>query len=90
MGFSVYALEVSTRARELWPELTGGEYGVVLLTEHVFEAVEDLVQAFVDLPLPAITVIPAAGGEGGLGQARLDAAIERALGTKAFTGEEDG
>ena len=90
LGFSVYDLEVSAQAREAWPRLVGGEYGVVLLTEAVFEAVEDLVQEASDSPLPAITVIPGAGSEGGLGQARLDGAIERALGTKAFIREEDG
>lgn len=90
LGFSVYALEVPTQARQIWPDLISGGYGVVLVTEAVFEVVEDLVQQGTDRPLPAITVIPGAGSEGGVGQARLDAAIERALGTKALIREEDG
>jgi vacuolar-type H+-ATPase subunit F/Vma7 len=89
LGFAVWALEAPTQAREIWPELIDGQYGVVLLTEEVFDAVGDLAGARVDEPLPAIAVIPGAGSEGGLGQARIDAAIVRALGTKAFIREED-
>ncbi len=89
LGFAVWALEVPAQAHDIWPELVGGQYGVVLLTEEVFEEVGDRVRARVDEPLPAVTVIPGAGSEGGLGQARIDAAIERALGTKAFLREED-
>ncbi|HSW41085.1 MAG TPA: V-type ATP synthase subunit F [Patescibacteria group bacterium] len=89
LGFAVYALEVPTQAREVWPELSSGAYGVVLLTEEVLGAVGDLVRELGATPLPAVTVIPGAGGEGGLGQARLDQAIVRALGTRAFIRDED-
>ncbi len=90
LGFSVFAVEAPTLAREAWSELVGGEYGVVLVTEGVYRHIEDLVVARADEMVPAITVIPGAGSTGGVGQARLDAAIERALGTKAFIREEDG
>jgi len=89
LGFSVFAIEEPAQARELWPELMGGEYGVVLLTEAVHEEVSELVTEHADELVPAVTVIPGAGSKGGVGQARLDAAIERALGTKAFIREED-
>jgi vacuolar-type H+-ATPase subunit F/Vma7 len=90
LGFAVFAVEAPAQARGLWPRLGGGEYGVVLLTEEIFEATADLVRAGRDAPLPAVTVIPGAWTEGGAAQARLDAAIERALGTKAYAREQDG
>jgi len=34
-----------------------------------------------------VTVIPGAGSAGGVGKAKLDGAIERALGTTAFAAE---
>ncbi len=89
LGFAVFAVETPSEAREVWPELTGGEYGVVLLTEKVHEEISEMVAEHSDEIIPAVTVIPGAGSKGGVGQARLDAAIERALGTKAFIREED-
>ena len=88
LGFAVYALEEPSQARDLWPELSSGAYGVVLLNDEVLGVVGDLVRELGAAPLPAVTVIPGAGGQGGLGQARLDQAIVRALGTRAFTREE--
>ncbi len=90
LGFAVFPLAVPSAARGIWGELVGGEYAAVLVTEAVFEEIEDLIAAQADVPLPAVTVIPGAGSAGGVGQAKIDAAIERALGTKVFIREEDG
>lgn len=88
-GFTVFAVEPAGAARELWDELTAGEYAVVLVTEPVFAAVSDLAAGIVDASVPALTVIPGAGSGGGVGQEKLDRAIERALGTTVFIREED-
>lgn len=90
LGFAVFALAVPSAARPLWDELISGQYAVVLLTETVYEEIADLVAANADVPLPAVTVIPGAGSDGGVGQAKIDAAIERALGTKITIREEEG
>lgn len=82
LGFATFPVTVSAETRALWPELVGGRFAVVLLTEIAYEDVADLLAERVDEPLPVISVIPGAGGEGGRAGKRLDAAIERALGTK--------
>jgi V/A-type H+/Na+-transporting ATPase subunit F len=89
LGFAVFALGAPAEARELWPRLTGGEYGVVLVTEPVYEEIDDLVAGVADEALPAVTVIPGAGSEGGVGEKKLARAIERALGTTVPIREED-
>ena len=89
LGFAVFPLAVPSAARGIWGELTGDEYAAVLVTEAVYAEIEDLIAAHADVPLPAVTVIPGAGSAGGMGQAKIDAAIERALGTKVFIREED-
>ncbi len=90
LGFAVFPVEVPAAARDLWAELAGGEYGVVFVTEPVYEAVKDLVRETADRPVPAVTVIPGAGSAGGVGQAKIDRAIERALGTTVPVREEEG
>jgi len=89
LGVAVFAVEDPSSARELWAELTGGEYGVVFVTEPVYAAVSDLAAQLADRPVPALTVIPGAGSPGGVGREKLDRAIVRALGTTAFLGSED-
>ena len=88
LGFAVFPVERPAEARDIWPRLVGGEYGVVFVTEPVYEATEDLVATTADKPLPAVTVIPSVGSPGGVGQAKIARAIERALGTKMLIGEE--
>jgi len=39
--------------------------------------------------VPAVTVIPGIGTAGGVGGAKIDRAIERALGTKVMFGDEE-
>ena len=89
LGFAVFPLERPQDARELWDELTGGAYSVVFVTEPVYSAIEDLAAQMADKPLPAVTVIPGVGSAGGVGEAKLARAIERALGTTALIGEEE-
>ncbi|MCE5202905.1 MAG: V-type ATP synthase subunit F [Coriobacteriales bacterium] len=88
LGFAVFAVRRPQDARELWSEVSGGEYGVVFVTEPVYEALGDLIAQSADSPVPAVTVIPGAGNPGGVGEAKLTRAIERALGTTVLTREE--
>lgn len=90
LGFAVFALDDPTAARGLWPRLSGGEFGVVFVTDAVYEALGDLLQDVRDAAFPAVTVIPGAGGAGSAGEARLARAIERALGTTVPFGSEEG
>ncbi len=89
LGFAVFPVERAEEARDLWPELVGGEYGVVFVTEPVFAAVEDLAAEAIDRPIPAVTIIPGAGSGGGVGGAKINRAIERALGTSMLIREEE-
>ncbi|MDP2401584.1 MAG: V-type ATP synthase subunit F [Actinomycetota bacterium] len=89
LGFEVFAVQQAGEARDLWPRVAGGTHAIVFVTEPVFEAVADLAAESTDLPIPAVTVIPGAGSPGGVGQHKIDRAIERALGTTALIREED-
>ncbi len=89
LGFATFIVRRPEDARELWNELAGGDYAVVLVTEPVWAQIADLAAAVLDSAVPAITVIPGAGSSGGVGQEKLDRAIERALGTTVLIREED-
>ena len=89
LGYAVFAVERPEEARTHWTELSGGEYAVVFVTEPVYTEIADLVAEVADKPVPAVTVIPGVGSAGGVGGAKLERAIERALGTKMPVKTED-
>ncbi|MDZ4063449.1 MAG: V-type ATP synthase subunit F [Coriobacteriia bacterium] len=89
LGFAVFAVGEPADARGLWRDLSSGKYAVVFVTEPVWDAISDLAAEVLDKAVPAVTVIPGAGSPGGLGQKKLDRAIERALGTTLLIREED-
>jgi len=82
LGLATFAVEHAEDARALWPRLASGEFAVVFVTEPVYDALSELVTEVADKPIPAVTVIPGVGSAGGVGGAKLERAIERALGTK--------
>ncbi len=90
LGFATFGVEHPADAREVWEEVSRGDYGAVFVTEPVYAEIEDLVAEVADRPVPAVTVIPSAGSTGGVGAAKLDRAIERALGTAVPQKEEEG
>lgn len=89
LGIATFPVERPQDARDIWPELAGGRFAVVFVTEAVYEAVADLAAETADRPVPAVTVIPGVGGAGGVGGAKLERAIERALGTKMPVKDEE-
>ncbi|MDO8880288.1 MAG: V-type ATP synthase subunit F [Coriobacteriia bacterium] len=90
LGFAVFPVREPEDARALWDGLLTDGYGTVFVTEPVYAALEDLIAEVVDRPLPAVTVIPGAGSAGGVGEAKLERAIVRALGTSMPITEEEG
>lgn len=81
LGLSVHEATTGAAAAEILEKLIkDGTYAVVLLTEHLAREMEDTLARYKDLPLPAITVIPGKGDEGGYGTAAMKSAVERAVG----------
>lgn len=87
LGFATYPVVFRDETRALWPELISGRFAVVFVADIAYADLEDLISERVDEPTPIFSPIPGAGSSGGAAGRRIDAAIERALGTK-LTGSE--
>lgn len=94
LGVAVYPLELKAgksryqEALVVWDMVLSSGYAVVFVTEPVYELLESEIIEVLARPLPAVMVIPAVDSNKGLGGAKLDAAIEKALGTKMNFGQE--
>lgn len=62
-------------------------YAALFVTEDVFRAAQEAITAHADRPVPAVTIIPHAGGSAGAGEARLTEIIVKAIGSDVVTRE---
>jgi vacuolar-type H+-ATPase subunit F/Vma7 len=82
LGFGTFPVGHPADARDVWPGVLSAGYEAIFVTEPVYEALAVEIAQVADRPLPAVTVIPGVGSTGGVGGAKLERSIERALGTK--------
>ncbi|MCX8006833.1 MAG: V-type ATP synthase subunit F [Coriobacteriia bacterium] len=89
LGVAVFPAEDEVAIRAAWDTAAAGGYGIVFVTEAVYAVLADEIATLADRPVPAVTVVPGAGSAGGVGEAKLARAIERAVGTSALIREEE-
>lgn len=81
LGFSVHeASNAAEAAKELHAMARSNEYAVIFLTENYAMQLQDDVNRYKDMPLPAVISIPGQGGSTGFGMNYIRSAVERAVG----------
>lgn len=81
LGFSVHeATDAESAAKCLQGLVRSGEYAVIFLTEKYAMQLEEELEQYKDLPLPAVVSIPGQGGSTGYGMNNIRSAVERAVG----------
>ncbi len=81
LGFSVHeASNAAEAAKELHAMARSNEYAVIFLTENYAMQLQDDVNRYKDMPLPAVISIPGQGGSTGFGMNYIRSAVERAIG----------
>lgn len=88
LGVVTYPVEQPSAALHLWPTVLAQDYAVIFVTEYVYEALEQEIAAIAHQIRPAITIIPGTTSARNIGGAKIEKAIERALGTKMPMGED--
>ena len=62
-------------------ELAKDGYGVIYITEELFEGLSEEVEYYRDKPLPAIIPIPGVKGNTGIGMRNVSLSVEKAVGS---------
>lgn len=89
LGVEAVAVDDAEGARQAVAQRLNARYGALFVTEPVWDAAAEHIAAAADEPIPAITVIPHAGGEGGAGEERLRRIIVKAVGSELVARDED-
>ncbi len=81
LGFSVHEISSADEGAKLLHTLVrSGEYAILFITENYAASLEDEINKYKDLPLPAIISLPGREGSTGYGVNLIKDAVERAVG----------
>lgn len=81
LGLSIFPCDSEESASRTVKELAKNGYGVIYVTEELFEKLYDVVEYYRDKPLPAIIPIPGVKGNTGIGMKNVSVSVEKAVGS---------
>lgn len=81
LGLSIFPCDDEVSASKTVRELAKSGYGVIYITEELFEKLSEEVERFRDMPLPAIIPIPGVKGNTGIGMRNVSVSVEKAVGS---------
>jgi V/A-type H+-transporting ATPase subunit F len=90
LGVEGVTADSPQEAREAVSSRLTDEYAALFVTEAVYEAAAEEIAEAADRAVPAVTVIPHAGGPAGAGEAKLARIIVKAVGSELVARDEDG
>ena len=81
LGFAVEDVTSGEEAaKKLHTMAKSGEYAVIFITENYAVQIEEDMNRYKDMPLPAVISVPGQGGSTGYGMNKIRSAVERAVG----------
>ena len=90
LGFAVNDVSDAEEARvRLREAVRSGEFAVIFITERIAAVIEDEIERYKDLPLPAIVSLPGREGSTGYGMENIKQAAIRAVGADILFGGQD-
>lgn len=81
LGLDVYPITDSTEGKKTMRNLCDGKYAVIYITEALAAELEEELNHFKSLPLPAIIPIPGITGNTGMGIKMVKKSVEQAVGS---------
>ncbi|MEQ7026714.1 V-type ATP synthase subunit F [Enterococcus gallinarum] len=79
LGIDIYPVDDLEEAAQQLQEMAE-DYGVIFLTERLIEQLESIIRQYEERPTPAIIPIPSSTGSLGIGMARIQQNVEKAVG----------
>lgn len=81
LGFTIFEVnDAKSAATVLKNAAESKEFAILFIVEDLAAQIDETIDRYKDLSLPAITVIPGRGGSTGYGLANIKKAVERAVG----------
>lgn len=81
LGLGIFPCQDAVSASHTLRQLAKNGYGVIYVTEMLYEQLGEEIEHFRDLPLPAIIPIPGIVGNTGVGMKNVSRSVEKAVGS---------
>lgn len=81
LGLNTFPVQDADDGRKLLRQLCEGKYAIIYITEALAEQLEDEIDKYRELPLPAIILIPGVSGNTGKGIQSVKKSVEQAVGS---------
>ena len=81
VGFDTFPLTEPQEAAKKLKELADGGYAIVYMTEALADSLEDIIDHYREVLLPAIILIPGISGNTGKGIQAVKKSVEQAVGS---------
>lgn len=79
-GLDAFACRTGSEASEVLHKIIKEDYGIIFITEGLYSEIEDDIDKYEDLMIPAIVSIPGREGSHGTGLSKIKKAVEKAVG----------
>ena len=81
LGVNIFPCENELEGGKTVRELAKSGYGVIYITEALFELLSEELERYRDMPVPAIIPIPGVKGNTGIGMKNVSLSVEKAVGS---------
>ncbi len=89
LGLEVFPLDDIDRARQVWNRINLKDYGVIIVTESVFERIRDLAEGLKEGLKPVVLVVPSSTtGAVGVIEKEMRNMMKKAIGTDIMKGRQ--
>lgn len=92
LGFKAFGLEAhvvknADEASDVLRRAIKEEYGIIFITEKYYKELDDEINRYAELRIPAIVAIPGSDGSYGIGLSNVKHAVEKAVGADILFGD---
>ncbi len=88
IGIDVYPVIDGREARAKIDSLADEQYGLIFVTEHIAQEIEETIQRYKKKIVPAIILIPSNQGTLGIGMKDINKNVEKAVGSNIFANSD--
>ncbi|MBC2576766.1 V-type ATP synthase subunit F [Peptostreptococcus canis] len=88
IGIEVHPVTDEKEARTTVDRLAEENYGLIFVTEHVAQNIEDTIERYKKKLIPAIILIPSNQGTLGMGMDDINKNVEKAVGSNIFANSD--
>jgi len=88
VGLEVFPCDEAAEAKKILKKIAKEDFAIIYITEQLYQYMDEEIEEYRDLRLPAVIPIPNKDGSLGIGMTSVKKSVERAVGADILFGGE--